>query len=118
MKTGRTRDLTHNPNCRYRSEFQLGGLCFWTSLVCVRKKQNKTGLFSAFIPGLFSTTEAVTALLSSDNRWANGFLSPDPRLSARCRRHTSAASAEISRLADYLFKTIFTEQQFSYLAEI
>lgn len=27
-------------------------------------------------PGLFSATEAVTALLSSDNRWANGFCHP------------------------------------------
>lgn len=54
-------------------------------------------------PGLFSATEAVIALLSSDNRWANGFCHPMLAcLHAAGHRHLQKASAANSRLADYV----------------
>lgn len=112
------KDLTHNPNRQYCSEFQLGGLCFRTSLVYVRQKQNKSSLSFSW------TIQHHRSCHCSFEFWqqmGQRFLSPDARLSACCRAQTPTESLcreQPSCRLCYLSKTIFTEQRFSYLAEI
>lgn len=69
-------------------------------------------------PGLFNATEAVTALLSSANRWANGSC----HLTLVCLHAAQTPTERFCREQPpyrfwHLLKTIFTEQQFSYVAK-
>lgn len=59
-------------------------------------EQDRPLLSLILSPGLFNATEAVTALLSSGNRWANGSCHP----TLVCLRAAHNASAENSRLTD------------------
>lgn len=120
IKTGRTSDLTHNPNWQYFSEFQVGGLCFRTSSIREAETEQDWPLLLSFS----WTIQRQRSCHCSFEFWqqmGQRFLSPDARLSACCRAQTPTESLcreQPSCRLCYLFKTIFTEQWFSYLAEI